>query len=232
MMIARPTAASPAATVITKIAKTCPSRDERRWENATRLMFTALSISSTAMSTVIMLRRITTPMRPTAKSVADNMRYACVVGTASAIDDILDFSLRLDPVDHVRGRGLFFHRAQLALADDDRADHRHEQEQRRDLERDEIVGIQRHADGFGVSDDRLAHHRRARDAAVRVVHATHAMRLHAAEVLRRAGRVVKDAGADERGEEEQQCQANAETALPELREDALIRQMPDVDPHE
>src|SRR5688572_6712791 len=126
MMIASPTAASPAATVITKIVKTCPSRFPRRWEKATRLMFTAFSISSMHISTVIMLRRTITPMRPTAKSVAESMRYCAVLGTHG----LLHFLLRLRLLEDVIGRGLFLGRAQLALADDDRADHRHEQQQR------------------------------------------------------------------------------------------------------
>src|SRR5438477_5923187 len=122
MMIARPTAASPAAMVITKIEKICPSSDARRYEKATKLMLTALSINSIDINTVIMFLRMITPRRPTEKSAPDKIRYASVLGTHR----LLHFFLCLDaPEDEVR-RGLFFERAQLALADDDRADHRHE----------------------------------------------------------------------------------------------------------
>ena len=51
------------------------------------------------------------------------------------------------------GDVLLFERGKLALADDDRADHGHEQEERRHFERHEIVGVQRHADRLGVADD-------------------------------------------------------------------------------
>jgi hypothetical protein len=37
------------------------------------------------ISTVIMFRRMTTPTRPTAKSVADNIRYADVLGNSDLL---------------------------------------------------------------------------------------------------------------------------------------------------
>src|SRR3954471_13036872 len=150
MMMASPTAASPAATVMTKIVKTCPSSDASRYEKATRLMLTALSISSIAISTVIMLRRITTPISPTANSVPDNIRYASVLGSASGIDCLLHFLLRLDAVEDELLRRLFFDRGELALSDHDRADHRHEEEQRCHFERHEVRLLQRHADRLVV----------------------------------------------------------------------------------
>src|SRR5713101_797061 len=152
MMIARPTAASPAATVITNMANTWPSSDERRCENATRFTLTALSISSIAISTVIMLRRMITPISPTANRVPESIRYASVLGTHR----LLDFLLRLDAIEDEIGRGLFFDRRELALSDDDRADHGDEKKERGNLERHQILPIQRHPDRFRVADDSSA----------------------------------------------------------------------------
>ena len=57
-MMASPTAASAAATVITKKTITCPSIEPRLRANATKLRLTAFSISSIAMKMTITLRRI------------------------------------------------------------------------------------------------------------------------------------------------------------------------------
>src|SRR5215510_8457031 len=73
MMIARPTAASAAATVITKKTNTCPATPYA-CANATKLRFTALSISSTHMNTMIAFRRISTPNTPITKSTAEKKR--------------------------------------------------------------------------------------------------------------------------------------------------------------
>src|ERR1051325_7475903 len=148
MMSASPTAASPAASVITKMVKTWPCRSASRCEKATRLMLTALSISSMHISTVIMLRRAITPTRPIAKSVAESIKYCAVLGTS---EQLLHFLLRLHPLDHVAGRGLFFVRRQLPLADHDRPDHGHEQKERGHFEGHEVVSVQRHPHRFGVA---------------------------------------------------------------------------------
>src|SRR5947207_290626 len=113
-------------------------------------MLTALSISSIAISTVIMFRRMITPISPTANRVPESIRYASVLGTHR----LLDLFLRLDSVENEVRRGLFFHRRQLALADDDRSDHRDEQKQRGDFKWDEILPIQRHPHRL-----RIPHHR-------------------------------------------------------------------------
>src|SRR4051812_43813710 len=70
MMIASPTAASAAATVITKNTNTCPATPYA-CANATKLRFTALSMSSTHMNTMIALRRISTPNTPIVNSTAE-----------------------------------------------------------------------------------------------------------------------------------------------------------------
>src|SRR5690242_18586646 len=117
-----------------------------------RLMFTALSINSMLIRTVIMLRRTMTPIRPTANNVPESIRYISVPGMAEALctHGLLDFLLDLGTLEDVLRRRLFLFRRQFALADHDRANHCHEQEQRHDLERHEIRRIQRHAYCFRV----------------------------------------------------------------------------------
>src|SRR3954464_11582657 len=73
MMIARPTAASAAATVITKKTNTCPAIPYA-CANATKLRLTALSMSSTHMNTMIAFRRMSTPNTPIANSTAEKNR--------------------------------------------------------------------------------------------------------------------------------------------------------------
>src|SRR6266508_4227451 len=106
-MIARPTAASAAATAITKKTNTCPPTP-RRCARATKVRFTALSISSTHMKITIALRRSSTPATPSVNSTAEMTR----AGSSST----LQFPLR----QHYR------------------ADDRGEEEQAGDLEGDQI----------------------------------------------------------------------------------------------
>src|ERR1051325_9466116 len=233
MMIASPTAASPAATVMMKIVKTCPSSDPRRCENATRLMFTALSISSMHISTVIMLRRMITPTRPMAKIVPESSRYASVVGGTSGTHRLLDFLLRLDALEDVVGIRFLFVRGQLALADDDRADHRHEQEERRDFERHEVVGVERHADRFGVAGALVPRDVARHDTAVGMMHALRdVLRRRLQTEVRIRRRIVVRAVANERQEDDEESEADCEAALPECRQHFLVRQHLDVDEHD
>src|SRR5581483_8783879 len=117
MTIASPTAASAAATVMTKITNTCPENPYSR-ENATNVRFTALSMSSTHMNTMIALRRTSTPTTPIAKSAAEIASDSASISVSSQ---------------------------ELAApaANDDGADDRHEQEHAGDLEREEILVEQR-----------------------------------------------------------------------------------------
>jgi hypothetical protein len=64
IMIARPTAASAAATVITRRTITWPSKDDKLRAMATKLKFTALSISSMHINITIAFLLITTPSTP------------------------------------------------------------------------------------------------------------------------------------------------------------------------
>src|SRR5688572_6327803 len=70
MMIASPTAASAAATVITKNTNTWPATPYA-CANATNARFTALSISSTHMKMMMALRRVRTPTTPMVNSTAE-----------------------------------------------------------------------------------------------------------------------------------------------------------------
>src|SRR5207249_42684 len=84
-MIARPTAASAAATVITKKTITCPSIEPRLRASATKVRLTAFSMSSIAMKMTMTLRRMSTPVVPIANSTALSPRYqvrGAVAGTS------------------------------------------------------------------------------------------------------------------------------------------------------
>src|SRR5258707_14853304 len=70
MMMPRPTAASAAATVMTKKAITCPSIEPSRLPSEMKMRLTAFSISSIGMYITRMLRRMTTPATPIAKIIA------------------------------------------------------------------------------------------------------------------------------------------------------------------
>src|SRR3954470_13836921 len=83
MMIARPTAASAAATVMTKKTKTWPATPYV-WANATKDRFTALSISSTHMKMMIAFRRVSTPTTPIANSTAEKKSDSASIGVSSS----------------------------------------------------------------------------------------------------------------------------------------------------
>lgn len=65
IIIASPTAASAAATVITKKTKTCPAGSPMKDENVTSARLAELSISSTHIKTTMAFRLISTPATPT-----------------------------------------------------------------------------------------------------------------------------------------------------------------------
>src|SRR6267378_1201431 len=93
-MMARPTAASAAATAMTKKTKTCPPIP-RFCASATNVRFTALSMSSTHMKITIALRRNSTPATPSTNSTAE-------IASAGLVS-ILELSLRQDDGAHDRG---------------------------------------------------------------------------------------------------------------------------------
>src|SRR4029453_12935418 len=108
-MIASPTAASAAATVITKKTITCPPIEPRLRASATNVRFTAFSMSSIAMKITRMFRRTSTPAGPIANSTALRPRY------------------------QESGVGI-----PLLPRERDRADDRDEEEEGRELERHEV----------------------------------------------------------------------------------------------
>src|SRR5437588_8816434 len=75
MMIPRPTAASAAATVMTIKTSNCPVTSRKKLEKATKVRFTAFSISSIHMNIEMTLRLIITPTTPIVNSTADSARY-------------------------------------------------------------------------------------------------------------------------------------------------------------
>ncbi len=70
MIIARPTAASAAATAITKNTNNCPIELPRYDENVTKVKFAELSISSIDIKTIMAFLLIKTPTTPVVKSAA------------------------------------------------------------------------------------------------------------------------------------------------------------------
>ena len=65
MIIANPTAASAAATAITKKTNICPAGFPMYEENVTKLRLAEFSINSIDMKTIIALRLVRTPTTPT-----------------------------------------------------------------------------------------------------------------------------------------------------------------------
>src|SRR2546430_7936305 len=119
-MIASPTATSAAATTNTNTTKTLPrsSGMPPRRENATSARFVALSMSSTHMRMTTALRRTSTPVTPMKNSTAETATNA-PSGIIRPLVARLSFVFPLDQ--------------------DDRADHRGEEQHRRDLEREREV---------------------------------------------------------------------------------------------
>src|SRR5215470_14002913 len=86
MMMARPTAASAAATVMTKNTNTCPViRSPYRCANAMNVRFTAFNISSTHMNTMIALRRMSTPTTPITNNTAEKNRASANIAASGGL---------------------------------------------------------------------------------------------------------------------------------------------------
>src|SRR5678816_331412 len=85
MMIASPTAASAAATVMTKTTNTCPAIPYTLL-NATNVRFTAFSMSSTHMKITIALRRVSTPIAPIENRTADSASDSASIDLSPAPD--------------------------------------------------------------------------------------------------------------------------------------------------
>jgi len=76
IIMAKPTAASAAATTIMKIEKTCPVSivGTINREKATMAIFTALSIISMHIRMIMALRLVRAPYSPMEKSIIDSIR--------------------------------------------------------------------------------------------------------------------------------------------------------------
>ncbi len=74
MMIARPTAASAAATAITKKTNNCPIELPRKEENVIKVKFAEFNINSIHIKTIMAFLLINTPATPVMKSAALNIR--------------------------------------------------------------------------------------------------------------------------------------------------------------
>src|SRR5258705_11055224 len=84
MRLAHPTPARAAATVITKYPKPAPAAPYT-CAKATNVRFTALSISSTHMKTMIALRRVSTPTTPIMNRTALKNSDSASMGTLPAL---------------------------------------------------------------------------------------------------------------------------------------------------
>src|SRR5579862_1776735 len=85
-----PTAASAAATTITKKTNTWPCSCPYARPNATNARFTALSISSMDMNTVMMFRRTRKPTTPSPKRIALSARKYEIGTTSSLLQTLAD----------------------------------------------------------------------------------------------------------------------------------------------
>src|SRR3990170_1095339 len=150
---ARPTSA--AATVITKMAKMSPVNcsGDRYTAKAMKLMLTACSISSTDIRMSTALRRASTPYIPSEKRMLLSTRKFSI-GIISPPPHHSG-EQGTGNTEHDGGALLVFHVpwrlfrppsfALLAAGKDDRADERHQQHQRGDLERRRPVAEERFA---------------------------------------------------------------------------------------
>src|SRR5882724_5537474 len=123
---ASPTATSPAATAMVKTLNTWPVRLFSCRLKVMKLMFAAFIISSIDIRMMIALRRVSTPSMPMEKSSRLKTRR-CVAGT-----------------------GIASFPSALLARQDDRADHRNQQQDRGHLERQQVVPVETDADGLEI----------------------------------------------------------------------------------
>src|SRR5829696_1245149 len=124
-----PTTTSDAATAITASAKTWPVWSPCMRANEIRARLAALSMISSESRTISGLRRRSTPAVPIEKSRAATIRYQETSGPCTRRLRLVQLVLR-----------------PRARAEHHAADRRHEQHDRRDLERQQVVGEEEAAD--------------------------------------------------------------------------------------
>src|SRR5918994_5285190 len=125
--IASPTPTSAAATAITNSANTAPATSPFAAPNVSRLMLTALRISSIDISTITVFLRAMTPYTPMQNRIAPSSRNWLSIRSSIAA-----------PLPVIPG-------------DDDGADQRRQQQHRDDLERDQVLREDRVAHGRRVA---------------------------------------------------------------------------------
>src|SRR6266571_3036856 len=123
---ASPTATSPAATAMVKTAKTWPTRLFSERLKAMKLTLAAFIISSIDMRMMMAFRRVRTPSIPMEKRI------------------------RLKISTWWIGTGMRRLSSGLLPRQDDRPDHRHQEQDRGDLERQQVVAVQARAHGLEV----------------------------------------------------------------------------------
>jgi hypothetical protein len=74
MIIAKPIAASAAATPITNKTKTCPKVSPEKLAKVIKVRFTEFNINSIDKKMMITLLRVRTPIVPIMNNIADNIR--------------------------------------------------------------------------------------------------------------------------------------------------------------
>src|SRR5512133_1692139 len=126
----RPTTTSEAATAITASAKICPVSSPWWRANVISARFAPLSMISSESRTISGLRRSSTPSAPVENRKAATTRYQATSGPCTG----------LLPAFHERATRV------RVRAEDDGADGRDEQHDRRDLERQQVVGQEQSAD--------------------------------------------------------------------------------------
>src|SRR5216684_3791943 len=127
--MASPTAASAAASTITKMLKTCPVSfpgPSTKWLKAMKFTLAAFRISSTPIRMPTALRRVTTVMRPSANRIAPTMRKCGSPMVSMSLPRAL--------------AGLVGRLLDLLAGDDDRADQRREEHDGCDFERQQVLG--------------------------------------------------------------------------------------------
>src|SRR5262249_29409494 len=153
--MARPIAASPAATVSTMSAKSCPTRSPRNAENATRLMLTASSMSSTDIRmTMTFLRLRKMPKMPMVNRMAATVREwpSAIVICSEPLTgrDMADFNGARRIAGHLAGNDLPPDAGLVAQRQHDGADHGNEKDEAGSLEIEQIAGVKQEPDGLGV----------------------------------------------------------------------------------
>src|SRR4030088_420383 len=155
--MARPVPASAAATVSTNIAKTWPTRSLSTVEKATKLMLTASSISSIdimIMMTFLRLRKM--PKIPSVNRIAATIRkWARPIGILSIpypaadryLNDLARFGAGARQLPRYR---LMPHANTRPQCQDNRADHRDEQDHAGRLEGEDVAGVEQFAECPGV----------------------------------------------------------------------------------